>query len=80
MSDQSAVVIRTVTDYFCRQHSTVVTPETLFKEDLGFDSLDILELIIEIENVCDIHVRDDEIVGLTTVQSLIDLVNSKVRP
>ena len=41
---------------------------------LGIDSLALLELIGSMERELGIHLPDDQLVGLTTVRQLIDLV------
>jgi acyl carrier protein len=41
---------------------------------LGIDSLALLELIGAMERQLGIHLPDDQLVGLTTVRELIDLV------
>ena len=55
-----------------------ITPESNFIEDLGADSLDIVELIMSIEELADIDVPDDDAEKLTTVQGVYDYVKKKV--
>jgi len=45
--------------------------------DLGFDSLDTVELILTLEETLNINILDDEISKCKTVQDIIDLVESK---
>lgn len=47
------------------------------KEDLGIDSLDAVELVLDLETVFDIKIEDDEIASLTTVNDICKLVESK---
>ena len=44
---------------------------------LGLDSLDLVEVMLEIEEVLGIEFTSDEITKLTTLKSVIDLINSK---
>ena len=44
-----------------------VTPEKTFVEDLGADSLDIVELIMGIEEEFDIEIPDEDAEKLTSV-------------
>ncbi len=44
-----------------------VTPDTTFKEDLGADSLDIVELVMELEDTFDTEISDEDAEELTTV-------------
>jgi len=47
-------------------------------EDLGFDSLDLLEFVMAIEDDFDIELHDEEIEQFTTLQSVFDVVEPRV--
>lgn len=47
------------------------------KNDLGGDSLDIVEITMFVEDDFNVEFTNAECDGVTTVQSLIDLVNQK---
>lgn len=49
-----------------------------FMEDLGADSLDLVELVMSFENEFGITIPEEDSNQLTTVQSAIDYVSSKV--
>lgn len=49
-----------------------VTPETNFEEDLKADSLDVFQIISEIEDELDITIDTDQ--NLQTVQDLVDYI------
>lgn len=49
-----------------------VTPEASFTGDLGADSLDTVELIMEFEKEFDIKIPDDDATEITTVQQALD--------
>lgn len=49
-----------------------------FMEDLGADSLDLVELLMSFENEFGITIPEEDSNQLTTVQSAIDYVSSKV--
>ena len=55
-----------------------VTPEATFAQDLGADSLDTVELIMEFEKQFGIEIPDTEQENLRTVQQAIDYVKSAV--
>lgn len=55
-----------------------IKPETSFVEDLGADSLDIVELIMGIEEEFDIEIPDEDAEKLTTVGEAMDYVKSKL--
>lgn len=54
-----------------------ITMETTF-EDLGADSLDIVELIMAIEEEYDIQVSDDEAEKAKTVGDVVNYINTLV--
>jgi len=47
------------------------------KQDFGFDSLDLIELVMFIEDEYGIEITDDEAENYSTVQQLINLVELK---
>lgn len=53
-----------------------VTPDAKLVEDLGADSLDAVELMMELEEKCNVQIPDDEAMKITTVNSIVELVNS----
>ncbi len=55
-----------------------IKPEASFIEDLGADSLDIVELIMGIEEEFDIEIPDEEAEKLTTVGEAVDYVLKKL--
>ena len=44
-----------------------ITPETRFVEDLGADSLDVFQIILEIEQVFEISISDSRMENIATV-------------
>jgi acyl carrier protein len=52
-----------------------VTPEASFTNDLGADSLDTVELIMEFEKEFDIQIPDDQAEKIATVGQAIDYIN-----
>ena len=55
-----------------------VTPEAKFIEDLGADSLDIVELVMEFEKEFEIDIPDEDAEKLRTVGDAIAYLQSKV--
>lgn len=55
-----------------------VLPNHKFKEDLGTDSLDDVELIIEYENEFNIAIDDDKAELIKTVQDVVILIDGLV--
>ncbi len=54
-----------------------ILPEASLIEDLGADSLTIVELIMSMEEIFDIEIDDEDAEKLITVQDAIDFVKSK---
>jgi acyl carrier protein len=54
-----------------------VVPNASFVDDLGADSLDLVELIMAMEEGFDIEIPDEDAEGITTVQDAIDYVKKK---
>ena len=50
-----------------------------FIEDLGADSLDIVELIMAMEEDFDLEIPDEEAEKIVTVQNAIDYVKDKLK-
>lgn len=54
-----------------------ITNHSSFVEDLGADSLDIVELIMAFEENFNIEISDNEAEKIRTVQDIINFINSK---
>jgi acyl carrier protein len=54
-----------------------VVPNASFVDDLGADSLDLVELIMAMEEGFDIEIPDEDAEGITTVQDAIEYVKKK---
>jgi len=53
-----------------------VTMEASFKDDLEADSLDVVELIMELEDEFDMEIADEEAEKLNTVGDAVDYINN----
>jgi len=51
-----------------------VKPEAKFVEDLGADSLDVVEMIMALEEKFEIEIPDSEAEKIETVQDVIDYI------
>jgi acyl carrier protein len=54
-----------------------IREDSLFKEDLDADSLDLVELLLQMERVYGFKVSDDEASEIITVGNAVDLVLRK---
>lgn len=48
-------------------------------KNIGLDSLDLVEVMLEIEDTLSIEFDSEEIAELTTLKSVLDLINSKIK-
>ncbi len=51
-----------------------VKMESAFIEDLGADSLDIVELIMAMESEFDMEIEDDEVEDISTVEDVVNYI------
>ena len=56
-----------------------IVPGALLKEDLEIDSLDRVELTLELENTLGFYVMDEEVGNITTVGDIVSLIETKVK-
>jgi acyl carrier protein len=54
-----------------------IIPEASLIEDLGADSLTIVELVMSMEEIFEIEIDEDDAEKLLTVQDAIDFIKSK---
>jgi len=78
MSDFAAKVKAIIVDKLGVDESEV-TPEASFTNDLGADSLDTVELIMEFEKEFDLAIPDDEAEKISTVGEAISHIESAVK-
>jgi acyl carrier protein len=74
-------VSKTVTEILVNKiglEESEITPDANFIKDLGIDSLDFAELIMEFEQAFDIKINDDDAAGLATISEVLDFIQSKV--
>jgi acyl carrier protein len=55
-----------------------IQPETRFREDLDADSLDLYELVMELEDRYGIRVSEEEAARIETVGDAVDFVTTRV--
>ncbi len=72
-----------VTDIVCDQLGVPrekVTSETSFINDLGADSLDTVELVMELEEEFDLSIPDEDAEKIQTVGEAINYIEGHVSP
>ena len=56
----------------CEVDPETITMDTSLIDDLGADSLDVVELIMSLEDLFGISISDDDAAQLTTVRKIVD--------
>ncbi|MFI5358850.1 MAG: acyl carrier protein [Halanaerobiales bacterium] len=55
-----------------------VTPEASFIDDLGADSLDVVELVMAFEEEFDLEIPDEDAENIKTVQDAVDYIEENL--
>jgi acyl carrier protein len=55
-----------------------IKPETDLQDDLGADSLDVVDLLMSIEDEFEIEIPDEEIENIRTVSDLVSYIESNI--
>ena len=78
MSDIASKVQAIIVDKLSVEESEI-TPEASFTNDLGADSLDTVELIMEFEKEFDISIPDDQAEKISTVGDAISYIEANAK-
>ena len=78
-SDVSDKIIQALADYLKRDAASIQTTHHL-RDDLGLDSMAVIEMLYRIEEVFNLQIPDQDLVGLTTVGQVIAYVQGRVAP
>ncbi len=57
--------------------AAIVTPQARFVEDLGADSLDVVELVMRFEEEFEIEIPDEDAEKITTVGDAVTYIEKK---
>jgi acyl carrier protein len=77
MPDITSRVINVVAEQLSVE-AAEIRPESSFQDDLGADSLDLVELIMAMEEEFDIKIDDEAAQKLKTVQLAVDFINNSL--
>lgn len=77
MSDFEAKVIKIIVDKLGVDESEI-TPEASYTNDLGADSLDTVELIMDFENQFGVEIPDEAAEKIQTVQDTFDYLKEHI--
>lgn len=72
-------VIETVKSILAKRKDISNLREDDLLVDIGLDSLDLVEVMIEIETQLGVEFSSDEIASLSTLKDVINLINKKLK-
>ena len=72
-------VKKTVSEILAKRVDVTNLKEEDSLMDIGLDSLDLVEVMLEIEDALNIEFDSEEIANLSTLKSVLDLINSKIK-
>lgn len=81
MADRAIVdkIIQALAEYLKRDAGTIKAAHHL-RDDLGLDSMAVIELLYKIEETFDLQIPDQDLVGLATVGSVAAYVEGRLSP
>lgn len=72
------MIFETVRDTLAQQFEidpSEITPDTNLIDDIGADSLDIVELIMSLEDIYGLTISDEDAANLVTVDKIVDYID-----
>lgn len=56
-----------------------MTPDTKIADDLGADSLDLVDLLMSVEDEFGIEIPDEDVENIQTIGDIVDYINEKIK-
>ncbi len=72
-----ARVVAVLADKLSKDEAEIM-PESIIREDLGADSLDMVEIIMGLEDEFDIEIPDEDAADIKTVAEVVAYIESKL--
>jgi acyl carrier protein len=63
---------------YIKNRSIKIEGSSQLREELGLDSMDTIELVFQLEENFNIQISDDDIMGLNTVDSVVQYIEKRV--
>jgi acyl carrier protein len=77
--DVAQKIVAALADYLKRDPASIKLSHHL-RDDLGLDSMAVIELLYKIEEAFDIQIPDQDLIGLTTVAAVTTYVEQRLTP
>jgi acyl carrier protein len=77
--DVTLKIVAALGDYLKRDPSTI-EPDHHLRDDLGLDSMAVIELLYKIEETFDLQIPDQDLAGLSTVGAVARYVEQRLAP
>lgn len=77
MANGTAEKVKEIVAEELGSEASIVTPTARFVEDLGADSLDVVELVMRFEEEFEIEIPDEDAEKITTVGDAISYIDNK---
>ena len=77
-SDVARQIIAALGDYLKRDIVTI-HPDHHLRDDLGLDSMAVIELLYRIEETFNLQIPDEDLAGLTSVEDVIHYVEGRLQ-
>ncbi|MBR5922302.1 MAG: acyl carrier protein [Clostridia bacterium] len=71
--------IKTILSEQLEVNPDIITMDTNIADELGADSLDVVELLMAIEEEFEVEIPDEEIESLKTVGSVVDYIQDHMK-
>jgi acyl carrier protein len=72
--DDTARVIAEIVERVSGGPAARLSPESTFVDDLGIDSLTMMEIVVAVEDQFGVRVNDDDVEGLRSIRDAADYI------
>ena len=72
------IVAQMIIGFYTKIELADVTPDSSLVDDFNFDSMDSIELILQLEVEFNIQINDEDIDDIHIVQDIIELVQNNI--
>ena len=82
IQEAKEIILEDLTDIVVKEmdiNPSDVNMDKSLTEDLDYDSLQIYELVIDLEEAYDIQLPDEQLDAIETVEELVDLIYSLIK-